>query len=64
MIKPSRVESFNKALHVVLSCVSREQLISAEKYISLFEKMFPKGRKAEQMALVLYMKIKERKRLL
>tara|TARA_R110002096_G_scaffold180739_2_gene358110 strand:- start:339 stop:533 length:195 start_codon:yes stop_codon:yes gene_type:complete len=64
MIKPSRVEAFNKALYVVIRCVSREQIISAERYINLFEKMFPKGRKAEQMALVLYMKIKERKRLL
>ena len=64
MKKPSRVEVFTKALYVVTGCVSKEQLISAERYISLFEKMFPEGRKAEQMALVLYLKIKERKRLL
>jgi hypothetical protein len=60
----SRVQSFNKAIHVIISCKSREQLISAERYVNLFERMFPEGRKAEQMALILYLKIKERKRML
>ena len=64
MVEVSRVQSFNKALHVVLSCNTREQLNSAERYVMLFEKTFPEGRKAEQMGLVLYMKIRERRRLL
>lgn len=60
----SRVNAFSKALRVIQSCINREQLKVAEKYVTLFEKMFPEGRKAEQMSLVLYLKVKERKRLL
>ena len=64
METPSRVNAFSKALRVIQTCETREHLKTAEKYTALFEKMFPEGRKAEQMALVLYLKIKERKRLL
>lgn len=60
----NRVSAFSKALRVIQSCQNRQQLKAAEKYVTLFEKMFSEGRKAEQMALVLYLKIKERKRLL
>lgn len=60
----SRVESFTKALYVIDSCVSREQLLSAERYVELFENMFTGGRKEQQMSAVLYLKVKERRRLL
>ena len=46
----SRVESFTKALYVIDSCVSRQQLQSAERYVELFENMFTGGRKEQQMS--------------
>jgi len=60
----SRVHTFTKALHIIDSCVTREQLESAQRYVELFEKMFTGGRKEQQMSAVLYLKVKERRRLL
>ena len=64
MVVANRVSAFSKALRVVQTCSNRQQLKAAEKYVALFEKMFPEGRNAQQMTLVLYLKIKERKKLL
>jgi len=64
MERSPKVVAFSKALRLIDSCVSYLHLIGAKRYVELFEKMYVIDRNSRQMVDILYMKIKERKKLL